>query len=256
MPVYSIVVPAYNESQRILGSLGRIFDFLAAQRWDAEVIVVNDGSRDDTAALVAARTNGEPRLRLLENPGNCGKGYSVRHGMLAARGDLLIFTDADLSAPINEVLKLTAAIGQGSDVAVGSRWMRPELMTERQSLSRQVLGRAFNLFIRAALGLNFADTQCGLKAFTRAAALEIFTRQRIERWGFDAELLFIATRRCLRVAEVPVEWAHDERTRINPLSDGMQMVKEALLVRWYWLRGLYRNPAVHRAAPAEPVERP
>lgn len=245
-PEYSIVVPAYNESQRIAASLGRILDFLAAQQWDAEVLIVNDGSKDDTAAIVSAHAEADSRVRLLHNPGNRGKGYSVRHGMLQARGQMLFFTDADLSSPIPEVLKLAAAIRSGADVAIGSRWVRPELMTERQPLSRQILGRAFNLFLQATLGLKFKDTQCGLKAFTRRVALEIFSRQQVERWGFDGELLFLAQRLGFKVAEVPVEWAHDERSKISPIQDGLQMIKEALQVRWFAVKGRYRRPTFQR----------
>jgi glycosyltransferase involved in cell wall biosynthesis len=235
-------VPAYNERLRIAASLGRILDFLSAQRWDAEVLVVNDGSKDDTAAIVASRAQADPRVRLLENPGNRGKGYSVRNGMLHARGELLFFTDADLSSPVEEVVKLAAAIRAGADVAIGSRWLRPEMMSERQPLARQFMGRSFNLFMHLSLGLRFKDTQCGLKAFTRRAALEIFPRQHIERWGFDGELLFLAARLGLQVAEVPVAWAHDDRSKIHPIQDGVQMVKEALQVRWFAIRGRYRRP--------------
>jgi len=241
-PEYSIVVPAYNESQRIAASLGSILDFLSAQQWDAEVLVVNDGSKDDTAAIVASQAQADRRVRLLQNPGNRGKGYSVRNGMLHARGEMLFFTDADLSSPILEVLKLAAAIRTGADVAIGSRWVRPELMTERQPLSRQILGRAFNLFLQGALGLKFKDTQCGLKAFTRRAALEVFPRQQVERWGFDGELLFLAKRLGFKIAEVPVQWAHDERSKINPIRDGLQMIREALQVRWFAFKGRYCRP--------------
>ncbi len=246
-PAYSVVIPAYNESQRIGASLERILQYLAEAGWDAEVVVVNDGSRDDTAALVQRYVERDPRVRLLHNPGNRGKGYSVRHGMLHARGELLIFSDADLSSPIAECARLAAAIRQGAEVAIGSRWMRPELQTERQPLYRQFFGRIFNLLLRLVLGLKYKDTQCGLKAFTRHAAMEIFPRQRIERWGFDPELLFLARRLGLRVAEVPVAWAHDERSKINPLVDGLKMFLEMLRVRWYALSGRYGGPQASQA---------
>jgi dolichyl-phosphate beta-glucosyltransferase len=249
-PAYSIVVPAYNERPRIGASLDRILDYLSQQQWDAEVIVVNDGSRDDTAELVRAAGERDGRVRLVENPGNRGKGYSVRNGMLQARGEVLIFTDADLSSPIHEAAKLVAAIREGADAAIGSRWLRPELMTERQPFYRQMFGRVFNLLLRVVLGLSFKDTQCGLKAFTRRAALEIFPRQRIERWGFDPEILFLAQRAGLRVTEVPVAWAHDDRSKINPVVDGFKMFTELLRIRWNALTGKYREPAVIVAAEA------
>ncbi|MFB3916843.1 MAG: dolichyl-phosphate beta-glucosyltransferase [Terriglobales bacterium] len=243
-PTYSIVIPAYNESGRIGASLEKVLAHIAERAWNAEVVVVNDGSRDDTAAIVRRYAETTPHLRLIENPGNRGKGYSVRNGMLHARGEILIFSDADLSSPIYETDKLIAALRGGADVAIGSRWMRPELQTERQPLYRQLFGRIFNLLLRVLLGLKFKDTQCGLKAFTRSAAQQIFPRQRIERWGFDPELLFLARKQRLQVAEVPVEWAHDERSKINPLSDGFKMFMEILRIRWYALTGKYAHPAL------------
>lgn len=240
-PTYSIVIPAYNESRRISASLEKVLDYLGAKNWSAEVIVVNDGSRDDTAAVAGEFARRDARVRLLENPGNRGKGYSVRNGMLHARGEILIFSDADLSAPITEAPKLVEAIRSGADVAIGSRWLRPELMTERQSLMRQLFGRIFNLHLRLFLGLREKDTQCGFKAFSRNAAQQIFPRQHIERWGFDPELLFLARQLGFRVAEVPVEWAHDDRSKINPLADGIKMAIEVLRVRWNAVTGKYRN---------------
>ncbi len=238
---YSIVVPAYNEAQRISATLDKLLAYLAAQHWQAEVVVVNDGSHDQTAALVRDYAQRNSSVRLVENPGNCGKGYSVRHGMTEARGDVLLFSDADLSSPIYEAPKLFAALEQGADVAIGSRWLRRELQTERQPFYRQLFGRIFNLLLRVILGLRFKDTQCGFKAFTRHAAQEIFSRQQIERWGFDPELLFLAKKMGLRVAEVPVEWAHDERSKISPLRDGIRMFLEMLTIRWNDLSGKYAS---------------
>lgn len=241
MPKYSIIIPAYNESARLGATLDRVLAYVVAERWDVEVIVVNDGSRDGTAGLVREYAQRYPQLRLLENPGNRGKGYSVRNGMLNAAGEILLFSDADLSAPIEEAPKLFAAIQSGADVAIGSRWLRPELQTHRQSLLRQFYGRAFNLLLKSLLGLNFKDTQCGFKAFTRPAAQKIFAQQKIERWAFDPELLFLARRHQLKVVELGVAWAHDEGTRINPLRDGMRMFGEVLKIRWNALTGKYRT---------------
>jgi glycosyltransferase involved in cell wall biosynthesis len=190
--MYSLVIPAYNESERITASLDKILAYIAQNNWDAEVLVVNDGSRDNTADVIRQYEQRSSIVRLLENPGNRGKGYSVRHGMLQARGDVLIFSDADLSSPIYESAKLIREIEKGADVAFGSRWLEADTQTERQSILRQIAGRVYNLLLRAILGLNYKDTQCGLKAFTRDAAEKVFTRQKIERWGFDPELLFIA----------------------------------------------------------------
>ena len=246
-PELSIVIPAYNEERRLPETLRRIRAYLDTRRISAEIIVVDDGSSDGTAALVERLRAEFSGLRLVLNDTNRGKGYSVRHGMLEARGDVLLFTDADLSSPIAEAAKLFAALEAGADVALGSRWLRSELQTERQPVYRQLFGRLFNLFLRVVLGLRFRDTQCGFKAFTRRAAQAIFPRQRIERWGFDAELLFLAVRLGFQAAEVPVQWAHDERSKMSYFRDGMRMVTEVLRIRWYSLAGRYEQAA----APAE-----
>jgi len=243
MTKYSIIIPAYNEGARLGATLDRVLNYIGVQGWDAEVIVVNDGSRDQTAELVRASAQTHPQLRLIENPGNRGKGYSVRNGMLNAAGEILLFSDADLSSPIEEANKLFAPIEAGADIAIGSRWLQPEMQTHRQSLLRQFYGRLFNLALRILLGLNFKDTQCGFKAFTRAAAQEIFPLQRIERWGFDPELLYLARRAGLKVQEVPVAWAHVEGTRLSPLRDGLRMFGEVLKIRWNAITGKYSQGA-------------
>jgi dolichyl-phosphate beta-glucosyltransferase len=239
-PIYSIVLPAYNESERIAATVESIFAFAAQKSWLTEIIVVNDGSTDDTAEVVRRCAATRPGVRLLENPGNRGKGYSVRHGMLQAQGEILLFSDADLSSPIAEAEKLFAAIANGADIAIGSRWLKTELQLRRQPLYRQFYGRIFNLALRLILGLQFKDTQCGFKAFTRRSAHALFALQKIERWGFDPELLYLAKRLHLRIEEVPVAWAHREGTRLNPLRDGLRMFGEMLQIRWNGLRGEYR----------------
>jgi dolichyl-phosphate beta-glucosyltransferase len=239
MPQYSIIIPAYNESARLGATLDRVLDHIAAQHWDAEVIVVNDGSRDDTAEMVLTRARANPALRLVENPGNRGKGYSVRNGMLKAQGEIRLFTDADLSSPIEEANKLFVAIEAGADVAIGSRWLQPDTQTQRQSLLRQFYGRTFNLALRILLGLRFKDTQCGFKAFSRSSVQKLFSMQTIEGWGFDAELLFLADRSGLNVKEVPVVWSDAEGTRIHPLRDGLHMMAEVLTIRLNAITGKY-----------------
>lgn len=238
---YSIVIPAYNEGARLGSTLERVLHYVQEQAWDAEVIMVDDGSQDETAELVRRRAETTPRLHLLQNPGNRGKGYSVRHGMLEAQGEVLLFTDADLSSPIEEAQKLFAAINSGADMAIGSRWLRPELQRERQSLARQFYGRIFNLLLRIVLGLKFKDTQCGFKAFTRGAAQVLFPNQTIEGWGFDPELLYLARKFGLRVKEVAVVWSHSGETRIHPLRDGLRMLQEVFRIRWNALRGKYSS---------------
>jgi dolichyl-phosphate beta-glucosyltransferase len=236
---YSIVIPAYNEAKRLGPTLEKVLAYVQQQGWDAEVIVVNDGSKDNTAEIVRAFAERNPYLRLVENPGNRGKGYSVRNGMLKARGDVIVFTDADLSSPIEEMPKLLQALERGADIAIGSRWLQADLQTTRQSLHRQLFGRIFNGLNRVILGLQFADTQCGFKAFTSRAAQTILPLQRIERWGFDPEILFLACKFGFRVEEVPVQWGHVGGTRINPLVDGSHMFQEMLRIRWHDLTGKY-----------------
>lgn len=238
-PKYSIVVPAYNERARILATLEAIIEVVRAQQWSVEVIVVNDGSTDETADVVKNFAIAAPEVRLMENPGNRGKGYSVRSGMLHAQGEIVLFSDADLSAPIDEAQRLFDAIAGGADIAIGSRWLATSRQTHRQPLYRQFFGRCFNMLTRAVTNLPYADTQCGFKAFTRTAAQTVFQLQTIERWGFDPEILFIARKRGFRVQEVPVSWAHDERTRISYLRDGLQMLKELAIVRWNAITGRY-----------------
>ena len=255
-PRYSIVIPAYNEGARLGATLGKVLAYVRTQGWDAEVIVVNDGSRDNTAEIVRGFAAKDPALRLLENPGNRGKGYSVRHGMLNARGRVVLFSDADLSSPIEEAPKLLQAIEAGADIAIGSRWLRAETQTQRQPVHRQLFGRIFNLMLRLTLGLKFKDTQCGFKAFRQAAVQAIFPLQRIERWGFDPEILFLARKFNFKVQEVPVAWGHSGGTRINPLVDGSRMMMEMFRIRWYDVTGKYdRGPAVRQTGKAVPQHR-
>jgi glycosyltransferase involved in cell wall biosynthesis len=242
-PTYSIVIPAYNEGARLGASLEKVLAYVHTQRWDAEVIVVNDGSRDNTAEIVLNFMAKDSMVKLLENPGNRGKGYSVRNGILNALGRIILFTDADLSSPIEEAPRLLGALDAGADIAIGSRWLRAETQTQRQPLHRQIFGRIFNLMLRASLGLQYADTQCGFKAFKRAAAQAIFPLQKIERWGFDPEILFLARKLGFKVEEVPVLWGHSGGARINPVTDGARMFQEMLRVRWYSITGEYDGTA-------------
>ena len=238
----SIVIPAYNEELRLPATLESILKRMAESGVpEYEVLVVDDGSSDGTAA-VAERFHGErPQVRLLRNPGNRGKGYSVRHGMLEARGEWILFTDSDLSAPIEEVDKLFEAAAQrGAKVAIGSRALDRALIGVHQTWFRETAGRIFNLLMRLTTGLPVADTQCGFKLFEAAAAREIFRRLRIERWGFDAEALFLARRLGYRTVEVPVRWSHAEGAKISMFRDSVEMFLDLLRVRWNQVRGLYR----------------
>jgi glycosyltransferase involved in cell wall biosynthesis len=248
-PRYSIVIPAFNEAARIPATLQSVTECIRSRGWSAEIVVVDDGSRDSTAEVVRNFAAHAPEVRLLQNPGNRGKGFSVRNGILRAFGDIVMFTDADLSAPMEEAEDLFAAIASGADIAIGSRWLERTRQTIRQPLYRQFFGRCFNAVTRAVMGLPFADTQCGFKAFTRAAAQTVFQLQTIERWGFDPEILFIALKRGFRIDEVPVSWAHDERSRMSYLRDGLRMLEDIAIVRWNALLGRYGREVehVHRA---------
>jgi dolichyl-phosphate beta-glucosyltransferase len=237
-PELSIVIPAYNEQSRLPQTLAKIRAWLESQPFAAEVIVVDDGSTDGTSAVVAAHRADWPALRLLSNPGNRGKGYSVRHGAQEALGRIVLFTDADLSAPIDEAPKLLAAL-ESHDIAIGSRALNRELIEKHQTALREYAGMVFNLVVRLVLGLPFADTQCGFKAFRREPCQIVFQQQRIERFGFDPELLFIAKRHGLTTAEVPVRWAHDPGTRVVVLRDSVHMFLEVCIIRWNAWLGRY-----------------
>jgi glycosyltransferase involved in cell wall biosynthesis len=234
----SIIIPAFNEERRLPQTLDRVRAFLKSRPGSNEVIVVDDGSTDGTAQLVDKMSATWPELRLLKNPGNRGKGYSVRHGMLDAAGEIVLFTDADLSAPIEEAGKLFTAL-KTNDAAIGSRNVDRSLIEVHQPKSREAAGIMFNWAVRLVLGLPYGDTQCGFKAFTRSKAQILFEQQRIERFGFDPELLFLAKRHGLTVAEVPVRWAHDEGTRVHALRDGLRMVFDVCRVRLNSIAGRY-----------------
>jgi dolichyl-phosphate beta-glucosyltransferase len=241
-PELSIIIPAYNEGERLGRSLWRIREYFASQPGGLagiEILVVDDGSTDDTAQTAKDWAREMPSLRLVSNPENRGKGYSVRHGMLEARGRVALFTDADLSAPIEESEKLLSAIRQGYDIAIGSRALDRSLIFSRQSRFREAAGIIFNTFVRVLTGLLFQDTQCGFKAFVRERCLVIFEQQRIEQFGFDPEILFLARRHGLRSAEVPVRWAHDPGTKVHMIRDSLMMFADLVFIRWNWLLGRY-----------------
>ena len=205
------------------------------------MVVVDDGSTDGTVGVVEEFCRAHPAVRLLKNPGNRGKGYSVRHGMLEAKGDWILFSDADLSAPIEEMDRLLeAAEKQGAAVVIGSRALDRSLIGVHQSFFRESAGRVFNLLVQLLTGLRFRDTQCGFKLFEARAAREVFRRQQLERFGFDAEVLFIARRLGYRTVEVPVRWSHSEGTKVSMFRDSLNMFLDLLRIRWNQLRGRYR----------------
>jgi len=232
----SIIIPAYNEANRLPDSLIKVKQYLSAAKWDfVEVVVVDDGSRDNTVQLAEAAG-----ARVLKNPGNRGKGYSVKHGVLEAKGEWVLFTDADLSAPIGEVEKLwSAAEASAAQMVVGSRAVDRSLVGVHQPLAREAMGRIFNAAMRMVTGLPFKDTQCGFKLFQTAAAREVFSRQQLDGFGFDVEVLFIARKLGYQAVEVPVRWDNVEGTKVSLLL-GFKAFTDLLKVRRNGLQGKYK----------------
>ena len=235
-PFLSIVVPAYNEARRIGGTLATLCHIKEVNPYPVELIVVDDGSTDDTVATVAQ----SPGIRLVRNDRNHGKGYTVRHGVLEATGRYVLFTDADLSTPIEEVDKLLSTIQrEDADAAIGSRALQRELIGVHQPWLREMGGRVFNLLVRAFTGLKLHDTQCGFKLFKRNSTRRAFEKLRIEGFGFDPELLFLIEREGGRIVEVPVRWNDDPATKVRFLRDSAKMVLDLLGIRWRSLTGTY-----------------
>jgi glycosyltransferase involved in cell wall biosynthesis len=237
----SIIIPSYNELVRLPDTIRRIVEYLETSNWSFhEILIVDDGSTDGTVAAAEAFARSDSSIRVLRNPGNRGKGYSVRHGMLEARGEWRLFSDADLSTPIEELEKLWCAVSGGKDkIAIGSRAIDPSLIGVHQPGYRETMGRFFNGVMRAATGLPISDTQCGFKLFRGDVAQEVFSRQRLERFGFDAEVLYIASRRGYGIAEVPVRWNHVEGSKVGMFT-GLRAFVELAEIRVNSLRGKYR----------------
>jgi dolichyl-phosphate beta-glucosyltransferase len=236
----TIIIPAYNEVDRLPGTLEKIAGYVEAQWPNTEVIVVDDGSTDGTVAVAESFRGKLRNLRIISNGVNRGKGFSVKQGSLAAKGAITLFTDADLSAPIEEADKLLAALSN-HDVAIGSRAMDRSLISTHQSIFREFAGILFNKIVRIILRLPFVDTQCGFKAFKGERCRIIFEQQTIERFGFDPELLYLARHHGLTIAEVPVRWAHSPATKVSMLRDSLQMFADVFTIRWNGLRGQYKR---------------
>lgn len=236
-PALSIVIPAYNEERRIGPTLTRVIEYLDRRRAEYEVIVVDDGSRDATCELVREFAAARPRVRLLAQSANAGKGAAVRAGVLASRGRDVLFTDADLSTPIEELERLEAQLRGGADVAIGSR-AAPGDVERRQPLLRRIQGRGFHLVVRA-LGFRavaaIRDTQCGFKLFRGSVARALFGELTLTGFAFDVELLELAHDR-FRIAEVPVAWTHADGSKVRPGIDALKMVRDLARIRWSWMR--------------------
>jgi len=236
-PRLSIVVPAYNEEQRLPRTLRELARWVAANQPRTEVIVVENGSTDGTARVVRDFCREHPFVQLIADVPR-GKGVAVRRGMLHATGDLRFLCDADLSMPIDELGKFLAAARDGADLAIGSR-EAPGAARLGEPRLRHVMGRVFNRLVQALAVRGFQDTQCGFKLFTAAAARDLFSRARMTGWGFDPEVLFLAQRRGYRIDEVPIVWHSDSDSRVRPVHDALAMVGDLLAIRWNQLRGRY-----------------
>jgi dolichyl-phosphate beta-glucosyltransferase len=234
----SVVIPAYNEARRLPATLARVGEHLAVRGVPHEIVVVDDGSSDGTAEV--ARAGGEA-VRVLRHEPNRGKGYAVRRGMLAATGERRLMTDADLSTPIEELSRLETEIDRGFDVAIGSRAAPGARIEVHQPAYREAMGRVFNLLVQALLLPGLADTQCGFKLFTAGAAEAAFSPARLDGFSFDVEALYVARRRGLKVAEVPVVWRNDAATRVG-LAGGGAAFLDLLRIRLLAWRGAYGPP--------------
>ena len=236
-PFLSIVIPAYNEAGRIRDTLERVCHFKESKPYSIELMVVDDGSTDQTVEIVS----GFPSIRLVRNDRNHGKGFTVRHGVLEAQGEFILFTDADLSAPIEETDQLLSALqSSGADAAVGSRALKRELIGIHQPLFRDLSGRFFNLLVRAFTGLMLRDTQCGFKLFKSSSTRRAFAQMRIEGFGFDPELLFLIERNGGRILEVPVRWNNNPATKVRFLRDSTRMFLDLIAIRWRAFTGKYQ----------------
>lgn len=247
MDSLSVILPAYNEAARLPATLARVLEYFEASGRAGEIVVVNDGSGDRTGdqarEFAAGHAGSRVAIQVLDNPGNRGKGYSVRHGMLRSRGEWALFSDADLSSPIEECEKLLAAAQTGGcDVALGSRALDRSLIGVHQSGLREFAGRVFNGFVRLSTGMAYADTQCGFKLFRRRALEQIFPRQRLERFGFDVELLYLARKLGFGAVEVPVRWNHAAGTKVSMFGDSLNMFLDLWRVRRNDWKGLYEQP--------------
>ncbi len=263
-PFLSVVVPAYNEARRLPGNLEKILAFLQAQPYPFEVIVVDDGSVDDTVEQTKRVAAGEPRVQIIENP-HYGKGYTVRTGMLAAIGEIVLFTDADLSVPIEDVDQLLPWFEQGYDVVFGSREGGGTGQRVGEPIYRHLMGRVFNGLVRWMAVRGVQDTQCGFKAMRFEVAQSLFPRLLIHNGSrgpinhpmvtaFDVELLFLASKAGYKLKEVPVRWYYGTESKVNALQDSWRNFKDVARVRWNDLRGRYsesHHAGANRDAPDE-----
>jgi dolichyl-phosphate beta-glucosyltransferase len=237
----SIIIPAYNEENRLPATLQRILEYMALRDFSYEIVVVDDGSRDGTCDYVQGLAEKHETVRLVRNGMNRGKGYSVRHGVLESRGRDILFSDADLSTPIEECERLLPCISSGEfDIAIGSRAMAESRLEIRQPWYRERMGRVFNWLVRKVTGLgDIPDTQCGFKCFRGEAARYLFGKQRIEGFAFDAEILYLAKKFGYRIKQVPIRWLNSADSRVHVVKHSIQMLKDLIKMRLADRRGVY-----------------
>ena len=236
MPVLSVIIPAYNEEQRLPSTVRDITAYLNDNKYDYELIVVDDGSTDNSAKVVKQLQL--PRVKILLHETNKGKGAAVRTGMLAAKGDYLLFTDADHSTPIEELEKFMENI-KHYNVVIGSRSIKGAQLEEKQPLYRMLIGKIFNKLVRVITVRKIIDTQCGFKLFTRKAARQIFAKQTLNRFSFDVELLYLARKFGYTILESPVKWRNRKESKVDPVKDSLRMLRDLFIIRWNDLRGRY-----------------
>ncbi len=241
-PDISIVIPAYNESDRLAAPLTSVIDFARRTDLNTEIIVVDDGSTDGTADIAKSILATKPHVpsNVIRYEKNRGKGFAIKTGLLAAKADIALFTDADLSTPIDEIHKLTDPIKNGEfDLTIGSRALDRSLIGTHQPWQREQGGKVMNLIIRKMSGLPFADTQCGFKAFNMVKFRPLLDLMKIERFGFDIEFLFVANRHGLRLAEIPVRWNDVAGSKVSVVRDTRRMISELIQIRRNATRGIY-----------------
>ena len=240
-PYISVIIPAFNEEERIAATIPLVSEFLREREWSHEIIVVDDGSRDDTTGVVREMAKECPELFLLESSRNLGKGAAVRSGMLRASGRYRLFSDADLSTPIEEVHKLLAGLAEGYDVAIGSRSVPGADVKLHQPIYREAMGRVFNRIVRCLTVRGIIDTQCGFKCFRGDVAAEVFARQTLNGFCFDVESLYIAGRLGYSITEIPVTWLNSADSRVNPLPDSLKMLVDLFRIRARHTRRSFRE---------------
>jgi dolichyl-phosphate beta-glucosyltransferase len=227
----SIVIPAYNESARILPTLGRIDEYCRNHFGRFEIIAVNDGSADNTQDIITTEKNRIASLRYEGYEKNRGKGYAIKHGVSASVGDIILVSDADLSTPIEEIEKLLVEYERGYDVVIGSRALRRSDIAVRQPWWRELMGKTFNVFVRLLFSMDYKDTQCGFKLFRGKAARKIFSIVSIDRFAYDVEIIYLARKAGLGIKEVPIRWLNSPASKVNPVKDSLQMLKDLMKMR-------------------------